>query len=698
MPAKAATLTSSMPDGVVLESHRSNDGVEARCARRGQRKILVQTDGGNSVTIELDRSDKLDHVRRKVQDVLRVSTDQSSVYFGGLPIENSKALREIGDGWPVLLKGNLKRSQSSPCLSPGGLPVFPVGVQVIGKESAESVRDVVKEVTNGMECGIPVERASGGLGGVYFFKNDQGKVVAVVKPTDEEPMAPNNPNGFVGRRLGEPGLKPAIRVGEAAVREVAAFLIDRDFAHVPRTAMAQVSHSCFHSADVINTPLAGKIMTKLCSFQEYKEHDSDASDMSFSMFPTSAVHRIGILDLRIYNSDRHSGNILVRRLNNEGQPRVHGRMTDQCVELIPIDHGFCLSENPGDVYFEWLHWPQASLPFSREELDFIASINVAEDIAMLRREVPMLPEGSLRMLEITTALLKRGAEGGLVLSEIGQMMSRPNVGVGVQLSELEEACIAAMAEVEEDLTNMTPSEAGSAKGGNSVAESVEEEEGDYDAQEFQFQFDDVEEESGDLSAGDRSLTDISGRNGSHFSRDGAEDSDEDAGDEVVVSPFYVREGSSCVMFPKGGRKSLLVSAMGDGDTSSKGSLGASPATPIGCDSPAMGNVRRRGPHGMYATKRKEAHPPVGVARSLMPGGGFWGSQKVSHSPAATENSGLIAGVDSQGNTTKPFRLSDMSESVWRLFLTVVMRNLDESIVQRRASRDSLNRMGTSCLF
>lgn len=30
----------------------------------------------------------------------------------------------------------------------------------------------------------------------------------------------------MGRELGDPGLKPTVRVGEAALREVAAFLLD----------------------------------------------------------------------------------------------------------------------------------------------------------------------------------------------------------------------------------------------------------------------------------------------------------------------------------------------------------------------------------------------------------------------------------------------------------------------------------------
>ena len=34
--------------------------------------------------------------------------------------------------------------------------------------------------------------------------------------------------GSSGRALGDPGLKPTVRVGEAALREVAAFLLDHD--------------------------------------------------------------------------------------------------------------------------------------------------------------------------------------------------------------------------------------------------------------------------------------------------------------------------------------------------------------------------------------------------------------------------------------------------------------------------------------
>ena len=134
------------------------------------------------------------------------------------------------------------------------------------------------------------ESAREGLGGTYFFKDASAVQTAIFKPCDEEPLAPNNPKvvlacappwlverrdlvsalqlnvctlghlqaaertssksqGFVGRQLGDAGLKPTVRVGEAAMREVAAFLLDDlHFAHVPPTWLVKITNPCFHVA------------------------------------------------------------------------------------------------------------------------------------------------------------------------------------------------------------------------------------------------------------------------------------------------------------------------------------------------------------------------------------------------------------------------------------------------------------------
>ena len=76
------------------------------------------------------------------------------------------------------------------------------------------------------------------------------------------------------------------------------------------------------------------------------------------------MQRIGILDLRLFNTDRHAGNMLVRRPRSPSLARLDGaallELQGAC-ELIPIDHGFALPEALEPPYFEWQHWPQVCM-------------------------------------------------------------------------------------------------------------------------------------------------------------------------------------------------------------------------------------------------------------------------------------------------------------------------------------------------
>ena len=231
------------------------------------------------------------------------------------------------------------------------------------------------------------------------------------------------------------------------------------------------------------------------------------------------VQRIGIFDIRLFNTDRHAGNMLVRRppprasaSSSVAAPqRLDGAALLELAawELVPIDHGFALPEALEPPYFEWQHWPQAMLPFGREELDYIAALDAKADIRMLRQEVgavaglwqawglgwgcwvgacraaclapaesappisiatpclhlpthsfllstahptlqvPSLRVESLRVLEVCTTLLQACAAAGLTLAEIAGVVTRPLIGMEEEPSELERICFNARAEVEE---------------------------------------------------------------------------------------------------------------------------------------------------------------------------------------------------------------------------------------------------------
>ncbi|KAL6749338.1 phosphatidylinositol 3 and 4-kinase-domain-containing protein [Haematococcus lacustris] len=360
-----------------------------------------------------------------------------------------------------------------------------------------AVRYLVKSVIRGLRACQEPEKALEGMGGTYFFANDNGRKVAILKPCDEEPLAPNNPKGYVGRSLGDPGWKPTVRVGEAAMREVAAYLLDHQgFARVPCSVLVRARHPvfCYNNrmssvrqstfdltaaagpcgggdaesmsaaaqpsvasmarggAGGLGVQPRGSLPMKLGSLQEFVAHECDTTEMGSSRFCVSDVHRIGILDIRLLNTDRHGGNMLVRSLARDGpnssSANLRARsLTEPLYQLVPIDHGFCLPETLEAPYFEWLHWPQAQQPFSQEELDYIAALDCAADQELLRRELPNLRPECLRVLELATGFLQAGAAAGLSLYEIASLMTRPADGGAEQPSILERAALSARAQV-----------------------------------------------------------------------------------------------------------------------------------------------------------------------------------------------------------------------------------------------------------
>ncbi|GLU20309.1 hypothetical protein SLE2022_365160 [Rubroshorea leprosula] len=415
---------------------------DMRAKPAAKKRVFVQTDSGSVLDLELGRNDNVHTIKRRLQLALNVPTDESSLTFGDLTLNND--LSAIRNDSPLLLsRKSIHRSSSTPCLSPGvenlqerdqSGPIEILGCSNHFDRTSELVQDIVEAINNGVDP-IPV---NGGLGGAYYFRNSRGENVAIVKPTDEEPLAPNNPKGFVGKALGRPGLKRSVRVGETGYREVAAYLLDYDhFANVPPTLLVKVTHSVFNVNNGVNgNKLRNREkVSKIASLQQFIPHDFDASDHGTSSFLVAEIHRIGMLDIRIFNTDRHAGNLLVRKLGGIGGFSK--------VELIPIDHGLCLPESLEDPYFEWIHWPQASVPFSEDELEYIKNLDPIHDSEMLRKELPMIREACLRVLILCTIFLKEAAAFGLCLAEIGEMMSREFHHQEEEPSELEFICLEA---------------------------------------------------------------------------------------------------------------------------------------------------------------------------------------------------------------------------------------------------------------
>ncbi|KAK7350991.1 hypothetical protein VNO77_10101 [Canavalia gladiata] len=286
------------------------------------------------------------------------------------------------------------------------------------------IQDLIKITLEGLEKGCKPVQSSEGSGGVYLMQDSSGlKYVSVFKPIDEEPKAINNPRGLPVSLDGE-GLKKGTRVGQGALREVAAYILDhprkgprsyynneeRGFAGVPPTVMVKFMHKGFHNTEAYHN-VSGNV--KIGSLQMFVRNTGSCEDMGPGAFPVEEVHKISVLDIRLVNADRHAGNILIAK---DGE--------DDRAVLIPIDHGYCLPESFEDCTFDWLYWPQAKEPYSPDTIDYIKSLDAEEDIKLLKFHGWDLPPECAQILRISTMLLQKGAERGLTPFTIGSIMCR----------------------------------------------------------------------------------------------------------------------------------------------------------------------------------------------------------------------------------------------------------------------------------
>jgi len=213
-------------------------------------------------------------------------------------------------------------------------------------------------------------------------------------------------------------------------------LIDREYFYgVPKTQLVKIVHPFNKNST----------QTKVGSLQEFVNNDGCSEEFGPTVFPVKEVHKIGILDLQMFNVDRHSGNILVKKSNNK-------------TTLVPIDQGFSLPDNLECLWFEWMNWSQSTMSFDDETKAYITRIDIDRDMSILSRELHIRPE-CLRTMKISTTLLKKCALNNFSLFEIGSIVCRKSTD---ELSELELMCKKAkqvVREMKEQYTGKTsPSE------------------------------------------------------------------------------------------------------------------------------------------------------------------------------------------------------------------------------------------------
>jgi hypothetical protein len=100
-------------------------------------------------------------------------------------------------------------------------------------------------------------------------------------------------------------------------------------------------------------PAAGMI-------QQYLEHDKVADEdviglTEINLIPDFEVHKIGLLDIRLFNEDRHGGNLILDQKKGTGA----------LARLVPIDHELTLPHwnQLKNASFCWINWKQVFFQF-----------------------------------------------------------------------------------------------------------------------------------------------------------------------------------------------------------------------------------------------------------------------------------------------------------------------------------------------
>jgi len=354
-----------------------------------------------------------------------------------------------------------------------------------------------------------------GENGTYFLRDKYGKRIAVFKSADEEGLSsPKRKNtlpnpeddeyfkqfhleiaGENDQSSSEGSGNMEQMITDCVKNEVAAYLLSlqgQSFYSVPQTGLVAI-HPLpgMHSKKKKNNDGDYFTSTKVGSLQAFVDSDGTASDVGPVLFSVKEVHKIGILDIQILNLDRHLGNILIKKSQSSPSPLPRLSFGDSPFRnkalsgvpmpsgqgpsnsgtslpsswprnkpnlgeffLTPIDHGYSLPSSFSavqDLWFEWITFPQAKRPFDEETRQFIQSIDLEQNARILRELG--ISEESIRIMMITTTLLKKCAAANWTLYDIAMLIVNCSLHESEEPSALEDLFVEAEEDYETTVTS-----------------------------------------------------------------------------------------------------------------------------------------------------------------------------------------------------------------------------------------------------
>mmetsp|Transcript_20766 Transcript_20766/g.37812 ORF Transcript_20766/g.37812 Transcript_20766/m.37812 type:complete len:525 (-) Transcript_20766:116-1690(-) len=227
---------------------------------------------------------------------------------------------------------------------------------------------------------------------------------------------------------GEDFARRGIEVGLGALREEAAYVIDRAAggqAHVPVTTRASFDEKGIRKRGSVQL-----FVEESCGPVENFGMPMDLS-LACQVIALDEAQAIACFDIRVFNTDRHPGNLLL------AGKRPH--------KVVCIDHGCAL---PAWWALEcaqfdaWMEWPHVKAPATKATCELVEEVvrtlpSLLQDLDKLE-----LPKQAAWTLRICCALLQHGVlTHGLSLHQIAKLMVRKDPGVPSWLErQVEDAC------------------------------------------------------------------------------------------------------------------------------------------------------------------------------------------------------------------------------------------------------------------
>eukprot|EP00937_MAST-01D_sp_MAST-1D-sp2_P002459 g2459.t1 len=442
------------------------------------RVVVQHADDKRKYSFSLRAWQTVYDVKKATHKQLRIPVNVQRLFYRGKELRNHYALERLHGATLLLWLRDVSWREAR-----GGVLLAPYGVEALSfPKRLRSALDAARRAMT--VANLKPKLSMDGSGGTYFLPDLKRRTVACLKPQDEEPFAENNPRGMVGQRGdGQCGLRQGIMAGEACVREVAAFLVDRHHMHgVPATALVEAAHpalSYLHlgaaggaAGEELSPDARRQLRPKVCSLQEFVQHDDVVGDLSPSRFPLAEIQKIVCLDIRIVNTDRNDANILVQRRRvssrsrsrssssaapsasasaSSGSRRHSGAGSTTTLTLVPIDHGYCLPDQLDIAWCDWcwFSWPQLKEPLLPQLAAQLLATEAADDCERLRRKLT-IRDPCLRLMRVAGTLLRKGVRARLPLYDIAAIMCREHdldkpselQGLMVQAAVLARAAVA----------------------------------------------------------------------------------------------------------------------------------------------------------------------------------------------------------------------------------------------------------------